>query len=318
MPGRYAAIDIGTVTCRLMVADVAPGPTVLPEVNVVARDMAVVNLGEGVDHAKRIGDAAISRAANAIDAFCATIRSLDAPENPILATSVVATSAARDASNSSEFMEMLAERGLDASIISGSEEAALSFFGASASRAGDPVMVVDSGGGSTEIAIGIGASQPCASHSFDVGCRRITERFIHAYPPSPADVDRARCEVSSQLLAWEGRHALPLDAQMIAVAGTATSTVTIRDGIAVYDPDLVDGRIVTAQELDEVLGSLIEKSLPELEQVVGLEVRRAPVICAGMLILSEVMRVFGMERFTVSESDILDGMIMYNSMHLST
>lgn len=346
--GRYAAIDIGTVTCRLMVADAEPCETdsdcrviegaghcasegaghcasegahgVISEsfgLHVLARDMAVVNLGEGVDSTRRISDAAMERTAQAIDSFLETIRALDAPSNPVVSTSVVATSASRDAENAAEFQALLADRGLDVNVISGSMEASLSFMGASASRVGEPVVVVDSGGGSTEVAMGVGGRSPERAFSFDIGCRRVTERCLGEYPPSADSVEQAREMIRASLSEWDGFKELPKGAIMLAVAGTATSAVTIRDGIAVYDPALVDGKVVTLQQLEEMLARMLKMSLPELEGVVGLEVRRAPVICAGMLILSEVMRASGVDRFTVSESDILDGMIMYNSMHPS-
>lgn len=296
-------------------AEAAQVQTPAPVLRPLARDLAIVNLGEGVDATRRLSDAAMQRTAQAIDRFLDAIRSLSTSERPVLATSVVATSASRDAENAADFQAMLAQRGLGMSVISGSMEAALSFMGATASRAGAPVVVVDSGGGSTEVAAGVGGQAPLQAHSFDIGCRRVTERCMASYPPSAQDVERARAAIRESLAEWPGLSQIAPGSEMLAVAGTATTAVTIRDGIAEYDPALVDGKVVLAGELGDMLSRMLGMTLPELERVVGLEPRRAPVICAGMLILSEVMRALGTDRFRVSESDILDGMIMYNSMH---
>ena len=168
--GRYAAIDIGTVTCRMLVVDV--GESGLHE---LTREYAITNLGEGVDATVELKPEAMERVVRAIDGFLAVRDSLSTPDHPVVRTVAVATSAARDARNAAEFAARLRERGIELSVIPGSREAALSFSGASIDFSGERLMVVDVGGGSTEVVMGMWGVEPVCAHSFNVGCRRVTE-----------------------------------------------------------------------------------------------------------------------------------------------
>lgn len=340
---RFAAIDIGTVTCRMLVADVISG-RVVP----VAREYEITNLGEGVDATGVLSEAAMRRVTAAIDRYLAVRDALDAPEHPVLRTVCVATSAARDAKNADEFARMLAERGLALAVIPGEQEAALSFRGASADfadfggrsscscggsagsagrderseraafRSADSdsaesgrIMVVDVGGGSTEVVAGCAGQMPEAVHSFNIGCRRMTERFLKSDPPAACEIEQARAWCARELEAYFSQvSAVRAVDRMVAVAGTATTAVSIRDAMEVYDSARVHGSVVSLAELEAVTQRLASLPVRQREQVVGLDPRRAPVITAGMIILEEVMRAAGVREFTASESDILQGMIL--------
>lgn len=308
MDGRYAAIDIGTVTCRMLVADVRGG-----KLHELAKEYRITNLGEGVDAARELSAAAMARVRAALSDFLAVRDALDTPEHPLRGTMVAATSAARDARNAGAFEQMLTELGLRLQVISGQEEAALTFAGATGRFAGERVMVVDVGGGSTEVSVGLAGATPEVARSFDIGCRRVTERFLTADPPTAEQVQAARAWMSAQLRAWldEVRAAGCAPAQrMVAVAGTATTAVSIREGMRTYDSARVDLAQVQLPELQRIEHRLLELPLAQRRSVTGLDPGRAPVIAAGMLILEEVMLAAGQTSFTVSESDILDGMII--------
>lgn len=314
--GRYAAIDVGTVTCRMLVADVSASPDGRLAIAPVSKRYAITNLGEGVDVAHALLPGALERVGVVVDSYREELAAWDTPERPLVAVMTIATSAARDADNADAFVAMLAERGLALAVVPGETEAALSFAGASAAFAGERVVVVDVGGGSTEVSCGVAATTAERSRSFDVGCRRVTERFWDGYPPTSGAIERARAWMRPLFEEWFRSTGLGLaGARMVAVAGSATSVVSVRDGIEPYDPERVDGAVVTLGDLAGQTRMLSALTLPELERVRGLDPRRGPVIVAGMVILEEVMRAAGVDCFTVSESDILEGMIMYTVQH---
>ena len=176
----------------MLVADVSANPSGSIKIQQLAKEYAVTNLGEDVDKTRMLKPEALQRVAVAVDGFREVLNGLDTPDHPIVDTLVMATSASRDAKNADEFVALLAERGLHLQVISGDTEAMMSFIGASSSHTGENVMVVDVGGGSTEVSVGVAGSKPTASHSFDIGCRRVTERFWDGYPPSADAVERVR------------------------------------------------------------------------------------------------------------------------------
>lgn len=305
--GRYVAIDIGTVTCRMLIADVIDG-----RVRELAKEYAIVNLGEGVDATGLLSEAAMQRVSAVLERYLEVRKRFDTPENPILKTVTVATSASRDAANAHEFAAMLADHGFELAVIPGSREAALSYAGASSDFAGEPITVVDIGGGSTEVIVGVAGADPLLAHSFNVGCRRVTERFLYADPPDDAELAEACAWIKSEM-AWlfEEVRVKGLElGRIVAVAGTATSVVSMREKMVEYDSSRVHGAKVTLDELAEITDMLCEKSLVEREQVVGLDPKRAPVIVAGMLILQELLDLAGADGFTASESDILQGIVL--------
>lgn len=305
--GRYAAIDIGTVTCRMLVVDV--GESGLHE---LTREYAITDLGEGVDATGELKPEAIDRVVRAIDGFLAVRDSLSTPDHPVVRTVAVATSAARDARNAAEFAARLRERGIELSVIPGSREAALSFSGASIDFSGERLMVVDVGGGSTEVVMGTGGAEPVCAHSFNVGCRRVTEKFLASDPPAPEELARARAWIREQMASWfadQAKEAASLE-RVVAVAGTATTVVSIRDRMEAYDSSRVHKARVSRQELLEVYERLAALPLSARKKVVGLDPKRAPVMVAGLLILLEVLDFAGIDAFTVSETDILHGITL--------
>lgn len=305
--GRYAAIDIGTVTCRMLVVDV--GESGLHE---LTREYAITNLGEGVDATGELKPEAIDRVVRAIDGFLAVRDSLSTPDHPVVRTVAVATSAARDARNAAEFAARLRERGIELSVIPGAREAALSFSGASIDFSGERLMVVDVGGGSTEVVMGTGGAKPLRAHSFNVGCRRVTEKFLASDPPASEELARARAWIREQMASWfadQAKEAASLE-RVVAVAGTATTVVSIRDRMETYDSSRVHKARVSRQELLEVYERLAALPLSARKKVVGLDPKRAPVMVAGLLILLEVLDFAGIDAFTVSETDILHGITL--------
>lgn len=305
--GRYAAIDIGTVTCRMLVVDV--GESGLHE---LAREYAITNLGEGVDATGELKPEAMERVVRAIDGFLAVRDSLSTPDYPVVRTVAVATSAARDARNAADFAARLRERGIELSVIPGSREAALSFSGASIDFSGERLMVVDVGGGSTEVVMGMGGAEPVCAHSFNVGCRRVTEKFLASDPPAPEELAQARAWIRGQMASWfadQAKEATSLE-RVVAVAGTATTVVGIRERMETYDSSRVHKARVSRQDLLEVYERLAALPLSERMQVVGLDPKRAPVMVAGLLILLEVLDFAGVDAFTVSETDILHGITL--------
>lgn len=305
--GRYAAIDIGTVTCRMLVVDV--GESGLHE---LTREYVITNLGEGVDATGELKPEAIDRVVRAIDGFLAVRDSLSTPDHPVIRTVAVATSAARDARNAADFAARLRERGIELSVIPGAREAALSFSGASIDFSGERLMVVDVGGGSTEVVMGMGGVEPVCAHSFNVGCRRVTEKFLASDPPALEELARARAWIHEKMASWfaeQSKEAADLE-RVVAVAGTATTVVSIRDRMEAYDSSRVHKARVSRQELLEVYERLAALPLSARKKVVGLDPKRAPVMVAGLLILLEVLDFAGIDAFTVSETDILHGITL--------
>lgn len=305
--GRYAAIDIGTVTCRMLVVDADESG-----LRELTREYAITNLGEGVDATGELKPEAIDRVVRAIDGFLAVRDSLSTPDHPVVRTVAVATSAARDARNAADFAARLRERGIELSVIPGSREAALSFSGASIDFPGERLMVVDVGGGSTEVVMGTGGAEPLCAHSFNVGCRRVTEKFLASDPPALEELARARAWIREQMASWfadQAKEAALLE-RVVAVAGTATTVVSIRERMETYDSSRVHKALVSRQDLLEVYERLAVLPLSERMQVVGLDPKRAPVMVAGLLILLEVLDFAGIDAFTVSETDILHGITL--------
>ena len=305
--GRYAAIDIGTVTCRMLVVDADE-----LGLHELAREYAITNLGKGVDATGELKPEAMERVVRAIDGFLAVRDSLSTPDHPVIRTVAVATSAARDARNAADFAARLRERGIELSVIPGAREAALSFSGASIDFSGERLMVVDVGGGSTEVVMGMGGAEPVCAHSFNVGCRRVTEKFLASDPPAPEELAQAQAWIREQMAFWfadQAKEATSLE-RVVAVAGTATTVVSIRERMETYDSSRVHKARVSRQDLLEVYERLAALPLSERMQVVGLDPKRAPVMVAGLLILLEVLDFAGIDAFTVSETDILHGITL--------
>lgn len=304
--GRYGALDIGTVTCRLLVADVEDGRIID-----VDKEYAITDLGVGVDATGRLSEAAIERVLACVDRYLEVLARYDTPEHPVRRLIAMATSASRDAANGPEFAARLAERGVTLAVIPGSREAQLTFLGASSDFPGENLLVVDIGGGSTEVVAGRFGEDPIASHSFNIGCRRVTERFFRDDPPTAGQMDAARQWIRETMAPYfEGlaTAGFAID-RVVAVAGTATSVVSIREAMEVYDSSRVHKAVVAAGELAAIEERLAAEPLEERKTTVGLDPKRAGVIVAGFVILEEVLALAGADAYTASESDILHGMI---------
>ena len=205
-----------------------------------------------------------------------------------------------------------AEEGITLSVVPGEREAALSFAGASCDFAGERILVVDVGGGSTELVAGRAGEAPVQAHSFDIGCRRVTEKFLEADPPSDEELGRARAWIAEEMRSYfddlgAGGFA---PERVVAVAGTATSVVAVHERMAEYDSSRVHRSVVERAVLDEVYAQLASVGLDERRRTAGLDPGRAPVIVAGLVILQVVLDLAGMPSFTVSESDILHGIVL--------
>ncbi len=308
---RIAAIDIGTVTSRLLVADVDSSG-----VSQVARQSAITNLGEGVDAAGELKPEAIARTVAQVAEYRRVIDecSKDKPVDRIVA---LATSASRDARNADVFVSRLNDVGVALSVIPGEREASLSFLGASNDFRGQDLLFADIGGGSTELVFGraegdAGKLVPALtlrdSHSFDIGCRRMTERFLAGDPPTPAELSAAS-NWAHEMLAPFFKSGNTCE-RLVAVAGTPTSVVAVRDALVPYDSSKVHGACVTRAEFDEVARRMWELPLADRMKVPGIQPKRAGIFPAGLVILGAVMDLAGIDGFTVSESDILVGIVL--------
>ncbi|MGH2925240.1 MAG: Ppx/GppA phosphatase family protein [Solirubrobacterales bacterium] len=295
---RVAVIDIGTNSTRLLVGDVSDG-----EVSELERRSTVTRLGRGVDTTHQL-------AAEAIDDVCQTVAEYVAIYEPLApdAITAIATSAVRDADNSSVFLAELRERfALSAHILDGAEEARLTYVGTSAGR--DPVdatLVVDIGGGSTELVVGSGSGVSFHA-SLQAGTVRHTERYLTTDPPGPDDLDALANDVRGLIDAELADTAIASADKGIAVAGTPTSLAAIEQGLEPYDPELVHGFELSLDAIQRMYSMLASMSLEERLEVAGLQPSRAPTIVAGVVILIQVMRAFGLRRVEVSEHDILYG-----------
>jgi exopolyphosphatase/guanosine-5'-triphosphate,3'-diphosphate pyrophosphatase len=296
---RTAVVDLGTNTTRLLVADVEDGV-----VHPLARRSEVTRLGEGVDSSGHLGEGAMNRVFAAVADYCRTIEELDADLRV-----AVATSAVRDAANADALLDRLRdELGLDARTISGDEEARLTFLGATHARpAGDPVLVLDIGGGSTEFVIGVPRSDPTFHVSTAAGSVRQTERHLIADPSPPDQVADLAEEVRGIIAAAVPEELRGSVGHGIAVAGTATTLAAIDQEIDYRDPHSLDSYRLELGACERMLALLAELPLERRRRVTGLHPDRAPTIVAGVVILVDAMRAFGLDSMETSEADILQG-----------
>lgn len=307
---RFAAIDIGTVTCRLLIADVLPDGALIE----LAHGYRITNLGEDVDATGVLKPEAMERVRVAVAGFMEQVAKLQPEDGSGVYITAMATSASRDAKNSADFVSMLADLGVELSVIPGEREAALSFRGASCSFAAtaETIMVVDVGGGSTEIVVGRAGEDPLMAHSFNIGCRRVTEKFLSQDPVSAKEIALAKAWMKEEMSTYF-QEMLESDihpTRVVAVAGTATSVVSVYEAMETYDSSRVHGYDVSRATLDDVYARLAGMTLVERQGVVGLDPGRAPVICAGLAILQTILDCASALGFTVSESDILQGIIL--------
>ena len=309
-----AAIDIGTVTARLALAQVEDGRVIR-----MAKYTEIVNLGEGVDTTKRLLPEAIHRCVGCVSSYVDHARKEGAE-----AVVCTLTSAARDAENAPDLGMGLASLGLEPMIILGEIEGALTFLGVSHDFENHRILVADSGGGSTELVVGTLAGQPLAQgagqqldinfvESVDLGCRRLTERFnLSSDHPSAEDIDGAHTMAAQMMFEAIGRAQQQCAAPelLVGVGGTATSLIAIRDHLDPYDPSKVHLNHISIDEVSQIEGLLASKTLKEREDITGLQAKRAPVMLAGTILLAELMKNSGFKHLVVSESDLLFGLVI--------
>jgi exopolyphosphatase / guanosine-5'-triphosphate,3'-diphosphate pyrophosphatase len=290
---RVAAVDLGTNTTRLLVADVVDGA--LHEVH---RESRITRLGEGVDARRRLLPVAIARVRNALSDYRRTLESLGSER-----TLLVATSAVRDAENGEAFLgEIEWSYGFATRLLSGEDEAAMTVRGVGSARElSADALIVDIGGGSTELIAGDFHS------SLELGSVRHTERFLHSDPPEPREL--ADCATSVRLLLAEhvpgSVRTRVTDA--IGVAGTLTTLAALDLGLAEYDRERVHGHRLGCDAARAQLERLASLPVTERRALPAMEPERAPVIVAGAVILSETLDFFGLQAVVVSERDILEG-----------
>ena len=303
---RVAVVDIGTNSTRLLIAEVEPVQGVLEE---LLRRSEVTRLGDGVDSAGRLSEAASERVFRTLAEYRREIDSYDCAANL-----AVLTSAVREATNGDSFAEHVrTDYGLDAQVLSGEEEAELTFLGAMSGRAeGErtgartPTVVIDIGGGSTEFIVGIGHT--AGFHiSLPVGVVRMSERHIQSDPPAPAELQSLALD--TRAVFQEGLPAAeraPVE-HGIAVGGTATSAAAVDQALDPYDPARVHGYLLQLATIELLLARMADMTEEQRRALVGLDPDRAPTIVAGMVVLSGALGAFELEQVEVSEHDILHG-----------
>jgi exopolyphosphatase/guanosine-5'-triphosphate,3'-diphosphate pyrophosphatase len=295
---RVAAIDCGTNSIRLLVADISDG-----NFREIAREMEIVRLGQGVDATGQFDPEAIDRTLAATRKYAEIIKSKGAEK-----IRFCATSATRDATNRELFINGVREiLGIEPEVIPGTEEAALSFMGATKElkHAETPYLVVDIGGGSTEFVLG--ETEVKYAKSVNIGCVRMSERHLKVQPPKPLDVQNAITDIDTAI--YEASHIVPLKEAktLIAVAGTATTVAAAALELNEYDRHAIHLSRIPASKVFEVAQRFQLMSRDEIAALPYMHPGRVDVIAAGSLVLSRVMLATGAQEFVASESDILDG-----------
>lgn len=295
---RVAVVDIGSNSTRLLIADVAAG-----RVTEVERQSRVTRLGRGVDLSGQLSAEAIEAACEAIADYVEICR-----ETGVETVEAIATSAVRDASNGSAFVAELRERfALSARVLDGEEEARLTYVGATYEHVpSEPTLVVDIGGGSTELIVGTG--REIAFHtSLQAGVVRHSERHIASDPPTALELEALATDVRTLIEGAISNQPRATAGAGIAVAGTPTSLASVEIGLEPYDPKQVHGHTLTLTTTQRLLSQLASAPLSKRVEITGLHPDRAPNIVAGVVILVETMRAFGLAQIEVSEHDILYG-----------
>jgi exopolyphosphatase / guanosine-5'-triphosphate,3'-diphosphate pyrophosphatase len=304
-PGRVAAIDQGTNSIRLLMAE----PALPGGYEELGRDMVITRLGKGVDRTGRIAAESLARTAAVFETYVRRARALHAERIRVGATAVL-----RDASNGSDYERLVERAGADLEILSGEREAELSFLGATNRldeadvQASPPYLVLDIGGGSTEFVLG--SERPATAISTQMGSVRLTERFVEHDPPEDDELSAMRAHVGAVLDRVEEAVPVSEARTLVAVAGTSTTVQAIALGLEFYDPERIHRTELTRADAERVLARLSAMTTPERSALGVMAPGRGDVIVGGALILVEVMRRFGFERAIVSETDILDGLVL--------
>jgi exopolyphosphatase/guanosine-5'-triphosphate,3'-diphosphate pyrophosphatase len=296
---RVAAIDCGTNSIRLLIADIDGS-----NFREVVRDMEIVRLGQGVDETGQFHPDAIARTLAAVDKFAAEIA-----KRGVEKIRFCATSATRDATNRHLFVDGVRDRlGIELEVISGDEEAALSFAGAikDLDPSSGPFLVVDIGGGSTEFVFG--TSRVEAARSVNIGCVRMTERHFASDPATAEQIESARTDIQAAIAQAAAIVPITQAKTLVAVAGTATTVAAAALNLPEYDRYAIHLSRISAQQTHDA-ATMFATSTREQRLALGyMHPGRVDVIAAGSLVLSEIMKATGASEFVASESDILDGM----------
>ncbi len=300
---RVAAVDCGTNSIRLLVADIDPVAGTLTDVD---RRMEVVRLGEGVDRTGRLAPQALERTFAACERYAGVIDTLGAAR-----VRFAATSATRDAANREEFTAGVRARlGVQPEVVSGDEEAGLSFAGATRElqpgRFPPPYLVVDIGGGSTELVLGDAA--PLAGRSVDIGCVRLTERHLHDDPPTCAQVAAARADIDAGLDDAAASVPLHRTGTLVGVAGSVTTVAAMALDLPAYDSAAIHLARIPAEAVHDVTTRLLNGARTERAALPFMHPGRVDVIGAGALVLQAVVERTGAHEVVASEHDILDGL----------
>jgi exopolyphosphatase / guanosine-5'-triphosphate,3'-diphosphate pyrophosphatase len=311
-PQRVAAVDCGTNSLRLLIADIDAARRRLTDVR---RRMEIVRLGQGVDATGRLAPAALDRTFAMLEQYAKDIS--DAGAGPVR---MVATSATRDASNAAEFTAGVRRiLGIDPEVISGADEAALSFSGATAElgnadapaerRPEPPFLVVDIGGGSTEFVFGAAGAGPdeLAGISVNIGCVRLTERHLRADPQAREQIAAATADIEAALARVAGSVPVTLARTLVGLAGSVTTVTALALGLTAYDPAKIHHARISAARVREVTAELLSMNHEERAARAVIHPGRVDVIGAGALILDRVLATFGFSEVVASEHDILDG-----------
>jgi exopolyphosphatase / guanosine-5'-triphosphate,3'-diphosphate pyrophosphatase len=293
---RLGVIDVGSNSTRLLVADVEDG-----RVKPVERRSTVTRLGRGVDLSGQLAAEAIEATCAAVDSYVATLQELGVER-----VDAIATSAVRDATNGGAFVAELRERfALSARVLDGEEEARLTYLGATSEHSPEvPTLVIDIGGGSTELVVGEGRDVEWHA-SLQAGVVRHTERHLIHDPPTPVELEALATDLRG--LIETARAEAPRAEAGIAVAGTPTSLAAIEMELEPYDPQQIHGHVLQLPSIQRMLSRLAATPLEQRTETRGLHADRAPTIVAGVVTLAEAMRAFDLVRIAVSEHDILYG-----------
>lgn len=298
---RVAAIDCGTNSIRLLVCDLDPAENTQVDLD---RRMQIVRLGEGVDRSGRIAAGALERTFRALRGYAEVIDTLGAEQ-----VRMVATSATRDAENRAEFVDgVRTVLGVEPVIASGAQEARLAFAGATRGLPPGterPYLVADIGGGSTELALG--ADYPDPVRSLDIGCVRLTERWLLDDPPTPAQAMAARADIDAALDEAAADMALDKAATLIGLAGSVTTVAGIQLGLPGYDPRRIHHSRIPAAAVRAISAQLVSLTHAERASIPVMHPGRVDVIAAGALVLNALVERTGVGEVLVSEHDILDG-----------
>ncbi|MFF0277897.1 MULTISPECIES: Ppx/GppA phosphatase family protein [unclassified Streptomyces] len=299
---RVAGIDCGTNSIRLLVADVHPETGELVELD---RRMTIVRLGQGVDKTGRLAPEALERTFAACRAYAEVIKDLGAEK-----LRFVATSASRDAENRADFVNGVVEiLGVEPEVITGDQEAAFSFTGATGELHGDDRrLVVDIGGGSTEFVVGNRHVE--AARSVDIGCVRLTERHVRHDPPTAEEAEAIRADVRAALDLAAETVPIGTAETLVGLAGSVTTVAAIALGLPEYDSEKIHHARISAAQVAEVAERLLASTHAERAAIPVIHPGRVDVIIAGALVLREIVERVGAHEVVVSEHDILDGIAL--------